>query len=365
MYLKPTAIYSFCCGTAQQRRVLFMPSKLLCALCALCIFDVAHGATSPTAFSQYGQIQNVQTYSSNPFWNPNGPYNQRMPQVVYADGPEINAGDCQRVVSALVANVCATINNCVGTQLSDVRPTLMLQLSQLPGHNYATSCSGYIDSEYESYVKQYGHAGTSTGVVAFPSATKTTSNQPQAVLKNPMAQQLPQWQQDVLERTQELENLQAQNSSGSDALARAEFPATFNDLSYKEQMDYLAKGYEQYKGKSAYATMDIDSMDAYNQSRLNPNFDSNTNSSNSSNNGNSSNNSSRGSGSNNGNSGSNNRNRGSNNGNSGSNNGGNNSDANNGETPSVQTDNSTADEASNQTRSLRESSTATPTGITL
>ena len=34
--------------------------------------------TTTTPFSKYGQIQNVQNYSSNPFWDPSSPYNQRV-----------------------------------------------------------------------------------------------------------------------------------------------------------------------------------------------------------------------------------------------------------------------------------------------
>lgn len=225
---------------------------------SLCGVADAYQPTS-TPFSQYGQIQNVQTYSSNPFWTPGSPYNQRMPQAVYVDGPEINAGDCQRVVSSLVANVCTTINNCSGTQLSDIRPTLMLQLSRLPGHNYATSCAGYIDSEFENYVKQYGHAGVTGGTVAFPDATTPRNNGNQIEIKNPFEKQMPQWQQDVIERTQELEKLQAQNGGNTGGLAKAEFPTTFADLAFQERLNIKAQGYEPYKDMQAYHPIDIPS----------------------------------------------------------------------------------------------------------
>ena len=53
--MKPSMIYS-----------------LLSALCTLCVaFGAADAATQP--FSKYGQIQNVQDYSSNPFWTPSSP----------------------------------------------------------------------------------------------------------------------------------------------------------------------------------------------------------------------------------------------------------------------------------------------------
>ena len=217
----------------------------------------ANGA-STTPFSQYGQIQNVQTYSSNPFWNPSSPYNQRMPQVIYVNGADMNAGDCQRTVSALVANVCATMNNCAGAQLSDVRPTLMLQLSRLPGHNYATSCAGYIDSEFEKYVKQYGHAGVVSGTVAFPDATAPSDTGNKIEIQNPFEKQTPQWQLDIIERTQELEKLQAQNNGNMGGLEKTSFPTTFADLSFEERMAEKTAGYEPYKDKSTYQPIKIE-----------------------------------------------------------------------------------------------------------
>lgn len=239
-----------------------MYNKLFFAFCAMLTGDFAHAVTS-TPFSQYGQIQNVQNYSSNPFWNPSGPYNQRMPQAVYVDGPEINAGDCQRTVSALVANVCATLNNCIGKQLSDVRPTLMLQLSRLPGHNYATSCAGYIDTEFENYIKAYGNAGTSSGTISFPNATAPSNTGNSVDIKNPFEKPIPQWQQDVIERTQELENLQAQNGGNMGHVEKADFPTTFADLSFEERMNIKAKGYEPYKDMKAYHPITLESMETY------------------------------------------------------------------------------------------------------
>ena len=224
---------------------------------------------SSAPFSQYGQIQNVQTYSSNPFWNPSGPYNQRMPQAVYVDGPEMNAGDCQRTVSAMVANICANMNNCVGAQLSDVRPTLMLQLSQLPGHNYATSCAGYIDSEFENYVKKYGHAGVATGTVAFPDATTPSNTNSQIEINNPFEKPLPQWQQDVIERTQELEELQARNGGNMGSLKKNDFPKTVADLEFEERLNIKTEGYEPFKEAKVYNSIKLESMEEY-KNRMRP-----------------------------------------------------------------------------------------------
>ena len=98
--------------------------------------------TPTTPFSQYGQIQNVQNYSSNPFWDPSSPYNQRMPVPVYVTGTDIDTADCTTVVGALVASFCATRNNCVGMDINDARPTITVQLASLPNHNYVTPCAG-------------------------------------------------------------------------------------------------------------------------------------------------------------------------------------------------------------------------------
>lgn len=241
-----------------------MYNKLSCfLLVAFCALLAPDGAQSVQPFSQYGQIQNVQNYSSNPFWNQNSPYNQRMPQAVYVDGPEINAGDCQRIVSALVANVCATMDNCVGAQVSDVRPTLMLQLSRMSGHNYATSCAGYIDTEFESYVKKYGHAGVVTGVVVFPNATAPSNAGNEIEIKNPYEKPIPQWQQDVIERTQELETLQAQNGGNMGVVEKADFPSTFADLSFEERLDIKGAGYAPFKDMKAYNSIKLESYGEY------------------------------------------------------------------------------------------------------
>lgn len=233
--------------------------SLLFVLCTLC--DVQ----SATPFSQYGQIQNVPNYSSNPFWDPSGPYNQRMPTPVYVDGPEMNAGDCLRTVSALVANVCATVNNCAGMQLSDIRPTLMLQLSQLPGHTYATSCAGYIDTEFEKYVKKYGHAGVTSGTVSFPTATtpQTTFPTPTTSVRNPYSPQTPEWEREYNERAATLAQLQEQTATHGEELSHTDFPATFADLDFDERMDVLATGYDPYQGKSAYHPIKIQSYEDY------------------------------------------------------------------------------------------------------
>ena len=227
--------------------------------------------TTTTPFSQYGQIQNVQNYSSNPFWDPDSPYNQRMPVPVYVQGTDISTSDCQAVVSALVSAYCSSRNNCIGIDVDEARPTLTVQLASLPNHNYVTPCAGYIDTEFSKYVSQNAVAAPSGKTVAFPSATTPNQNlnTQQVEFQNPYQHQLPTWNgdpwmQDMLERKQELENLQsASNTSGDTTLAKADFPKTAADLSFTERMQNDAAGYAPYAGASAYRTINIESEEDY------------------------------------------------------------------------------------------------------
>ena len=227
--------------------------------------------TTTTPFSQYGQIQNVQNYSSNPFWDPDSPYNQRMPVPVYVQGTDISTSDCQAVVSALVSAYCSSRNNCVGIDVNEARPTLTVQLASLPNHNYVTPCAGYIDTEFSKYVSQNAVAAPSGKTVAFPSATTPNQNlnTQEVEFQNPYQRQLPTWNgepwmQDMLERKQELENLQsASNTSGDTTLAKADFPKTAADLSFTERMQNDAVGYAPYAGASAYRTINIESEEDY------------------------------------------------------------------------------------------------------
>jgi len=232
--------------------------------------SVYSSGTQP--FSKYGQIQNVQNYSSNPFWTPNSPYNQRMPQPVYAQGPGLNTGDCQRTVSNLIAAECGLRNNCVGVRLMDIRPTIMTQLSRLPGHNYATACGGYIDTIFNEYVSNNAIAdgrntGTSLPTYAVPNPNATQSQQ-KIQIKNPYEQKLPTWNgqpwaQEMIERKQELDQLQSQNGVGSEKIVNAEFPTTYADLSFTERMANEAAGFEPWKDAKAYLSMNIESEEDY------------------------------------------------------------------------------------------------------
>lgn len=219
--------------------------------CFFAIFGVLCtpvAALSAPAFSNYGEIQNVQNYSSNPFWNPNGSYAQRMPQAVYVQGPDVNTGDCQRTVLALIASECATRNNCVDTSISDIRPTIMVQLSRLPGHNYATACAGFVDTSFDEYKSQYANAANirTTGFPTAAAKNTTTSNDNDFTIKNPYEVKTPKWEQDMKGREAQLKS--AENAG------TAAFPTTINDYSFAERMANQAAGYEPYKDKSAYVT---------------------------------------------------------------------------------------------------------------
>ena len=235
----------------------------------------AHASTVYSAgtqpMSKYGQIQNVQTYSSNPFWTPNSPYNQRMPQPVYAQGPGVTTSDCQNTVSNLIAAECGLRNNCVGVRLSDIRPTIMTRLSRLPGHNYASSCAGYIDSVFNQYVSDNAIANGRTGT-ALPTATVPNPNvnkqNQQFKIQNPYEDKKPiwnnePWAQEIKDRKNELEYLQSQNGVGSEGLVHADFPAAYADLSFAERMENEAAGFEPWKDAKAYLTMDIESEEDY------------------------------------------------------------------------------------------------------
>lgn len=253
--MKPSMIYS-----------------LLSALCTLFVaFGAADAATQP--FSKYGQIQNVQDYSSNPFWTPSSPYNQRMPQPIYVQGTDVDTGDCTRVVSALVASYCATRNNCIGVSLDDARPTLTVQLASIPNHNYVTACAGFLDSAFKTYKDNNANAAPRASGVAtpFPAASgvatdkNTNSN---IKIENPYSDKLPSfngdnWGEQIMERTRELEDLQAQNGANDVALAKADFPTTTADLTMSERMANKAAGYEPFKDASAYKQLNIEDEETY------------------------------------------------------------------------------------------------------
>lgn len=230
-----------------------------------CFYAVcAYSATS--LFSDYGQIQNVQNYSTNPFWSPNAPYNQKMPQPVYVQGNAVTTDECIRVIQSAVAFQCAARDNCRNTQLTDIRPAIIVQLSNLPGKAYGTACAGYLDSVFESYVAQYGN-NAPTRQVAFPDSTipnpSINNNSNTIQIKNPYEIKTPQWQQEINERSRELQELQSENGAGNYGLSATAFPTTYNDLSFTDRMTNEAAGYAPYKDKSAYKTIEVKTGDEW------------------------------------------------------------------------------------------------------
>lgn len=220
--------------------------------------------SATTPFSEYGQIQNVQNYSSNPFWNPDSPYNQTMPVPIYVTGPNVDTSDCTAIVGALVSSFCASRNNCVGMDISEARPTLTIQLASLPNRNYVTPCAGYIETEFDKYKSQNAVAAPTGHQVAFPTATtpNTNANTQKYQFQNPANPQLPTWQgdpwmQEMLDRENELKNLQSANGGGGEHLARADFPKTANDLTFSQRTQLDAAGYEPYKDASAYEPLNL------------------------------------------------------------------------------------------------------------
>lgn len=237
--------------------------RLLLVFCILS-GTVSFDTWAVSAFSKYGQIQNVQSYSSNPFWTPDAPYNQRLPTPVYATGTDIETSDCLRVTTNLIAAQCATRNNCITTRLSDIRPTLITQMSRMPGGNYATACAGYLDTAFSDYVKQYANAGANTGNSTFPSATIPNPNAQETTFTDPFAPKTPQWATDAQQRKQELQNLKDASDTETPGLNTAAFPTTYADVSLSERMQNAAEGYAPYKGKTAYAPIKVTKGSQYN-----------------------------------------------------------------------------------------------------
>ena len=226
-------------------------------IATFCTSD-AYAATSAQPFSQYGVIQNVQNYSTNPFWNPNSPYNVRFPTPVYAKGPKIDTQECQTTVYNLVSSYCMLYNNCASLELSDVRPAVLLALSKMENGNYAASCGGYLDDIFAQYRANNTHAGPS-GQVAFPDATVPNVNADGATIEfhNPFETARPEWAVDMKDRADELAALQAQTHPVADHIVKAAFPATYADLSFEERIKNEQAGYEPYKDKAAYQQIDI------------------------------------------------------------------------------------------------------------
>lgn len=225
------------------------------SIAVLCAYGAvaSHAAqNAPTFMSKDGQIQSVNKYSSNPFWSPNSLYNQRIPTPIYANGPDLTTGDCNTVVKTLVASHCAARNNCTDLRISDVRPNIMVQLSQLPGHSYATSCGGYIDSAFENYKKTYGN-------VSAVNIVYSGNNKANNTLRLTPATYTPT---ETETRTAELERLQKETTPGAGIDATL-FPKTMDDLSFTDRLANTTVGYEPYKNLESYKTPKFETETEY------------------------------------------------------------------------------------------------------
>ena len=232
---------------------------ILCGLAAVTAFILP--SYSASIFSKYGVIQNVQDYSLNPAFNPNSPYNQRLPRPVYAMGPDITTDECLRIVNSLITVQCINLNNCINATVADVRPAVMFQLSRIDTGNYATACSGYIDGVFEEYVAQYAFTAPNGTAATFPTPTmQKTNTTSQNKIKNPYTPNVPEWASEMQERAQELQDLQSQNGTNTYGVTQAKFPATYADLSFEERMKNEQLGYESYKYTQAYDRLDIDNV---------------------------------------------------------------------------------------------------------
>jgi len=202
------------------------------------VLAVDFPSQSDRSGSNYGLIQNVQNYSTNPSYNSNGYYNQKtVPIIVNATGEELGSGECMSVVNAVISSYCYLNNNCDGMQLTDVKPAAIVQLSKMNG-NYSNACGGYIDNAFYEYKNKSNNINSQ---VAFPTAITMGNN----TLTLPAISEMPKT--DVEKRTDELARLQKQNGSENFGLTSTSMPKTINDVSFEQQIANKTAGYEPWK----------------------------------------------------------------------------------------------------------------------
>ncbi|MDR0803627.1 MAG: hypothetical protein LBO08_00860 [Rickettsiales bacterium] len=224
------------------------------------VFAANAANAAPQVMSNYGKIQNVQNYSNNPFYNMNGPYNQGVPIVVNAKGTEVKTNECQIIVGGLVAAECSRMNNCAGKMASDIRPGVMVALSQMNGHNYAGSCGGYIDTAFNDYVKNRG--GGNFGANAFPGQFPAAAARNEIVYADASPAAAPKWIQDYIAKSVELSGLKAENAEDT-TLHATKMPKTINDVSFADRVANMKAGYAPYKDASAYVPIKIETDENY------------------------------------------------------------------------------------------------------
>ncbi|GHS98396.1 hypothetical protein FACS189421_06930 [Bacteroidia bacterium] len=204
---------------------------------------------SPGFLSNYGQIQNVQSYSSNPWYSPDSPYNQRFPVPIYAQGTELTAAECRSMAAQVVAQQCSMNNNCAGMRLMDIRPAIVVAMSNIDGHNYISSCGGFIDAAFNDYMAVA--ANFAPAAAGFPPAQGGASGGNQFEVDNPYQITHPQWYQEIGERMGERIGLQKQNAD-SYKLVATQMPGTISDASFETRMQNTASGLAPYANQRAY-----------------------------------------------------------------------------------------------------------------
>lgn len=191
--------------------------------CGLCSGAASGGLAG---ISQYGQIQNVQNYSA----------------------------DCEHVVGQIIAAQCSLRDNCYGVTISDIRPGVMLELSRLPGHAWATACIGYIDSAFDNYSHMNTAAVSGT---SFPVPTPSSIN----ALQTPsiLAQSDQKFAVTQQEHASGLRPLQDSKVTGTKSILQpATFPLTTDDLSFAQRIENKTAGYKVYEGLSPYEQIKIE-----------------------------------------------------------------------------------------------------------
>lgn len=221
---------------------------------------------SPTPLSNYGNIQNVQNYSSNPFWQGDS-YKQRMPTPVYVDGPDVKSGTCNQIMAQMVSLHCGMRNNCQNVQLKDIRPAIMTQLSQMSDANYSTSCAGYLDGAFNDYIRQHGTVNPPIPTIP-AHATQPTPDIPTPITMPQPQQPTENWKTDMATRRAELAELRA--ATGGDQLPefRGEMPTVAADFSFEDRVTNATDGYQPFADTSAYKPIVIESKADYTQRRI-------------------------------------------------------------------------------------------------
>lgn len=149
-------------------------------------------------------------------------------------------------------------------RLTDIRPAIMLQLSKIPGGNYATACAGYLDTAFDNYQKN-NKPVPAIGGASFPAPTTVnpTATTPTVFSENPYQQKTPDWQSEMMERKLELQQLQAANGTTAPQVRATSFPVSASDIPYEDRIANAKQGYAPYAGKSAFVQLKIEDEEDY------------------------------------------------------------------------------------------------------